>query len=345
MRWIFPLVLLASLAYLLNTFLLSLGWGAVLALATWPAIVWMEKKGFSRGLSVCSVTLGLIIGFGVPALIIVTSLTKELRVISLYLQHVNRIGLPPPEWVYELPMVQQYVLEWWQDHLAAPGSILRLLSQMPGATFGLISGRLSSIGAMLLANAFYVFLSFLTMIVLQLNAQTVVRYLDAAGNHLSAKTYSSIRRLLPLSIKGTALGLCTVAAMEGVVLGVAYAIAGAPMPILLGILTGYLALIPGGAPFSFIAVSVLLLAMGNITGAIGLLIWGSVELFLVDKFVRPKIIGNAVRLPFLAVLFGLLGGVTSMGVIGLFVGPFLVALLFEYLREIKAQQQGALLQP
>jgi predicted PurR-regulated permease PerM len=344
MHWIFPLVLFAALAFLLNTFLVSLAWGTVLALATWPVVVWLEKKGLSRGLSVSAVTIGLIVGFGVPALVIVTSLTKELRVISLYLQHVNRTGLPAPEWIYDLPVVQQYVVDWWQDHLAAPGSIMRLIGQMPGATFGLISGRLSSFGAMLVANAFFIFLSFLTMVVLQLNANTVMRYLDAAGNHLSAKTYNSIRRLMPLSIRGTALGLCTVAALEGVVLGVAYAIAGAPMPILLGIMTGYLALIPGGAPFSFIAVSVLLLAMGKITAAIGLMIWGSVELFLVDKFLRPKIIGNSVRLPFLAVLFGLLGGVTSMGVIGLFVGPFLVALLFEYLREIKAQQQGALLQ-
>jgi len=336
MRWIFPALLVLVLVVLLNTFLVSLMWGAVLALATWPVVTVLQVKGASRGLSVTITLLGLILLFGIPALLIVTSLTKELRAISIYLQAVNRTGLPAPEWMYTIPLLQEYALDWWKENLAAPGSILRLIGQMPGATFGLISGRLSSIGGMVLANALYVFLALLTMVILHLHAHVVVRHLDGAGWYLAPKTYAVLRRLLPLSIRGTALGLCSVAALEGVVLGMAYAIAGAPMPVLLGVLTGYLALIPGGAPFSFIAVSVLLLTLGKTTAAIGLVLWGSIELFLVDKFVRPKIIGNTVHLPFLAVLFGLLGGVTSMGVIGLFVGPFLVAVLFAYLREINA---------
>jgi len=336
MRWIFPALLLVALVVLLNTFLVSLMWGAVLALATWPIVAYLQTKGVSRGLSVAITLLGLILLFGIPALLIVSSLTKELRAISIYLQVVNRTGLPAPEWMYTIPLLQEYALDWWKEHLAAPGSILRLIGQMPGATFGLISGRLSSIGGMVLANALYVFLALLTMVILHLHAHVVVRHLDGAGWYLAPKTYAVLRRLLPLSIRGTALGLCSVAALEGVVLGVAYAIAGAPMPVLFGVLTGYLALIPGGAPFSFIAVSVLLLTLGKTTAAIGLVLWGSIELFLVDKFVRPKIIGNTVHLPFLAVLFGLLGGVTSMGVIGLFIGPFLVAVLFAYLREVNA---------
>jgi len=336
MRWILPVLLLLALVYLLDTFLVSLMWGAVLALATWPVLGWLQTKGVARGLSVTLVVLGLILIFGIPALLVATSLTRELRAISIYLQAVNRTGLPAPEWMYTIPLLQEYALEWWQENLAAPGSILRLIGQIPGATFGLISGRLSSIGGMALANALYVFLAFLTMVILQMNAQVVVRYLDSAGWHLAPRTYAVVRRLLPLSVRGTALGLCSVAVLEGVVLGIAYAIAGAPMPVLLGVLTGYLALLPGGAPFSFIAVSVLLLTIGKTTAAVGLVLWGSIELFLVDKFVRPKIIGSTVHLPFLAVLFGLLGGVTSMGVIGLFVGPFLVAMLFAWLREIHA---------
>jgi predicted PurR-regulated permease PerM len=141
-----------------------------------------------------------------------------------------------------------------------------------------------------------------------------------------------LRRLLPLSVRGTALGLCSVAILEGVVLGIAYAIAGAPAPVLLGVITGYMALIPGGAPLSFTLVSLLLLAQGDTTAALGLFSWGAFELFLVDKFLRPRLIGRRVELPFLAVLFGLLGGVSTLGMLGLFVGPFLMAVLFWWLR-------------
>jgi predicted PurR-regulated permease PerM len=93
-----------------------------------------------------------------------------------------------------------------------------------------------------------------------------------------------------------------------------------------------MALIPGGAPLSFTLVSLLLLAQGNATAAIGLFSWGAFELFMVDKFLRPRLIGARVELPFLAVLFGLLGGVSTMGMLGLFVGPFLMAVLFWWLR-------------
>jgi predicted PurR-regulated permease PerM len=66
---------------------------------------------------------------------------------------------------------------------------------------------------------------------------------------------------------------------------------------------------------------------------LGLFSWGAFELFMVDKFLRPRLIGRHVELPFLAVLFGLLGGVSTMGVLGLFIGPFLMAVLFWWLRD------------
>ena len=75
-----------------------------------------------------------------------------------------------------------------------------------------------------------------------------------------------------------------------------------------------------------------MLGQGHAGAALGLFCWGAFELFLVDKFIRPKLIGRRVELPFLAVLFGLLGGVSTMGVIGLFVGPFMMAVLFWWLR-------------
>jgi predicted PurR-regulated permease PerM len=159
-----------------------------------------------------------------------------------------------------------------------------------------------------------------------------VRHVDNAGLRLLPRQYPMLRRVFPLSVRGTALGLVSVAILEGCVLGLAYAIAGAPAPALLAVLTGYFALVPGGAPLSFTLVSLLLLGQGHSGAALGLFCWGAFELFMVDKFIRPKLIGRRVNLPFLAVLFGLLGGVSTLGVIGLFVGPFMMAILFEWLR-------------
>ena len=94
-----------------------------------------------------------------------------------------------------------------------------------------------------------------------------------------------------------------------------------------------MALIPGGAPTAFTLVSAYLVATGNVVAGIALFVWGSVELFIVDKTLRPKLVGGPIRLPFLPTFFGLIGGVKTMGLVGLFVGPVLMALIVAVWRE------------
>jgi len=124
-----------------------------------------------------------------------------------------------------------------------------------------------------------------------------------------------------------------IAVGEGIVLGVAYKIAGVPSAFLLGVITGFMALIPGGAPLSVTLISLYLVGSGSPIAALGLFAWGAIELFIVDKTLRPKLVGGPIRLPFLPTLFGLIGGVKTMGLVGLFVGPVLMALLVAIWRE------------
>src|SRR5690606_31299488 len=117
------------------------------------------------------------------------------------------------------------------------------------------------------------------------------------------------------------------------VLGIAYWIAGVPSPVLLGVATGFMALVPGGAPLSFTLVSLFLIGSGNLVAGLGLLAWGSIELFSVDKSLRPRLVGRPVKLPFLPTFFGLIDGVHTMGLVGLFIGTLLMALLVAMWRE------------
>ena len=113
----------------------------------------------------------------------------------------------------------------------------------------------------------------------------------------------------------------------------------------LGALTGVMALIPGGAPLSFTLVSIYLAASGSPMAGGALFVWGAVELFIVDKTLRPKLVGGPIKLPFLPTFFGLIGGVKTMGFLGLFIGPVLMALLVaiwrEWLREVELMDDSA----
>ncbi|GAB3546839.1 AI-2E family transporter [Noviherbaspirillum agri] len=330
---LFPLLFAALLALLLKHFLGSLAWAGLLAVITWPLHERLLRKGWSR-ISSASALIGLLlVSFIAPSIFLFNTLSNELSTVERLVGQLNQAGVPAPEWLSRLPLIAEPVLKWWEEHLAAPGGLNTLIRTTAGDLLPHLTSTVGTLGPTILANALYLFLALLTLFILYLEGPAVVRHVDHAGERLAPRHYAMLRRLFPLSVRGTALGLCSVAVLEGVVLGIAYAIAGAPAPALLGVITGYLALIPGGAPLSFTAVSLLLLGQGDPGAALGLFSWGAFELFLVDKFVRPKLIGNRVNLPFLAVLFGLLGGVSTLGVLGLFVGPFMMAVLYWWLRD------------
>ncbi len=334
---VLPVLFAIALALLLQHFLGSLAWAGLLAVITWPLHQRLQARGLPRAASAAVLLAALILCFVGPSLLLVKALGDELVAIQRLLAQLNEVGVPAPAWLAKVPVVSERILAWWTEHLAVPGGLNALIQTTLGDVMPHLTGAARFWGSVILANALYLFLTLLTLFVLYLHGPAVVRYVDGAGTRLLPAHYPNLRRILPLSVRGTALGLCSIAVLEGIVLGIAYYVAGAPAPAMLGVITGYLALIPGGAPLSFTMVSLLLLGQGNAGAALGLFTWGAVELFMVDKFIRPKLIGHRVNLPFLAVLFGLLGGVSTLGVLGLFVGPFMMAVLFSWLRAEQTQ--------
>jgi predicted PurR-regulated permease PerM len=135
------------------------------------------------------------------------------------------------------------------------------------------------------------------------------------------------------AVRGTVNGLVLVGLAEGVLLGIAYVVAGLSHPALFGLLTAVLATVPFGAPVVFIACALYLLAQAQTTAAIALLVFGMLVTFVADHFVRPLLIGNSTRLPFLWVLLGIFAGLETFGLVGLFLGPAVISILVAIWRE------------
>ncbi|MBS0480204.1 MAG: AI-2E family transporter, partial [Proteobacteria bacterium] len=143
-----------------------------------------------------------------------------------------------------------------------------------------------------------------------------------------------------LSVRGTIDGLVLVGLGVGAAMAVVYFFLGVPHPILLGFATAILAMIPFGAAVAFAVAASLLLVQGSPIGAIAVIVIGLGIVFVSDHFIRPALIGSATRLPFLWVLIGILGGVETLGLLGLFVGPATMAVLVMLWRELVEGEPG-----
>src|SRR3954454_23371961 len=137
-----------------------------------------------------------------------------------------------------------------------------------------------------------------------------------------------------VAVRGVVNGTVVVAVGEGVIIGIGYLVAGVPHAVLFAILTAAFAMLPLGAWFAFGAAALVMLLEGGSGLAAALVFgWGAVVMVIGDNFVQPGLIGGAARLPFLWALIGIVGGLETFGLVGLFLGPGIMAALLTIWRE------------
>ncbi len=135
-------------------------------------------------------------------------------------------------------------------------------------------------------------------------------------------------------------GLLLAAFAQALLAGLGYWGAGVKAPAFWGAAIAVVALIPFGAPLVWGSIGVWLLLQGQVGAGLGLLLWGALAISWIDKLVRPLIISGVAKIPFLLVLYGILGGLAAFGLIGLFVGPVILAILLALWREWTANNAG-----
>ncbi|MDQ0456574.1 putative PurR-regulated permease PerM [Rhizobium paknamense] len=332
-RWLLVAVLLAS-AYFFYGFIVPVLAAMVIGFASWPAYrQLLNAVGGNRTLG-ATIAIILVVSFiVVPIFLAGIYAVDEVKTWGAWALKANEIGAPTPAWLLQVPLAGEWLADHWSRYVGHPGAMGELVQLFSGANIGTIYRGLLVIGS----SAFHGLLTLLFMLIslffVYRDGERIVEQLDVVGERILPGRWERVSRLVPLTISSTVTGMGVIAVGEGIVLGTAYWIAGVPSPVTLGIMTGFMALIPGGAPLSFTLVSIYLAASGSVVAGIGLLAWGTVELFIVDKTLRPRLVGGPIKLPFLPTFFGLVGGVKTMGFLGLFVGPVLMAILVAIWRE------------
>src|SRR5262249_41049397 len=136
-------------------------------------------------------------------------------------------------------------------------------------------------------------------------------------------------------------GLLGTALAQGVLAGVGFAIFGVPSPVFFGFVTALASLIPAGPALIWIGACIWLWTQGWVWAAVGLALWGGLLVSSIDNVLRPLLISGPTRIPFMLVFFGVVGGVASLGLVGMFVGPVLLAVGFGLLAEFPTRYRSA----
>lgn len=316
----------ATALYTLHSFLPALAWGCVFAIATWPLYTracraWRNVVGGTLLAALFTAVMALI--FVIPLALLTLQAIGEAQSALHWIDNARTHGVPVPDALSHLPFGRVTITQWWQSHLTDPRNISGMLGTLDSRGMAITK----ALGAQIAHRGTLFCFSILTLFFLYKDGPSVIRQCRVASCRAFGRRGETIGRQIVASVHGTVQGLVLVGIGEGIILGAAYMIAGAPHPALFGVITAVAAMIPFCALVAVGVVSLLLLAQGASIASIIIFTLGAMVIFIADHFVRPALIGGTTKLPFLWVLLGILGGAETWGLIGLFIGPAIMAAL------------------
>ena len=317
--------------YVLWPFMSSLVWAAILASTCWPALLWLDR--LSRGrrwLSATLLTAVITLVVLGPVTAVAFGLAESVAELGQGIKDLMSTGLPDaPAWLRDLPLVGPVLFEYWQRLSHDGQRLMTELSRLaePAQKLALDTGRVVGKGVIDLGLS--VFLAFF----LFLNGEGLADRLRVAVSRLAGARAGYLIEITQGTVNGVIYGILGTALAQGVLATIGFLIAGVPAAMLLGVMTFFFSVVPVGPPLVWGGAALWLFQQGSTGWAVFVAVWGFFLVSTVDNVIKPFIISRGSQLPFAVVLLGVLGGVLAFGVIGVFLGPTLLALGYRLLSE------------
>ena len=324
-RWIAVLAATGIALYLcwlmLRPFVGVLEWAAVLVIVFYPVHKRLAKKIKRRGLSALISSLLVIFIVLLPLTFLTIALANELADAARNLPvHVNQL-------VESQAPVAGRVSKWMQDHAPVEAQrsqefIAEQLKEAGAVLLGQSLGLMENILSGILKTFFVIF----TMYYLFRDGDKIVAALPAVLPLKKSQSDALIARASQVVSAGV-YGVVTIAMIQGLLGGLAFWVLGVPSPVLWAVLMTFVCMIPiAGSFLVWLPLSIYLMMTGHWAKAIFLLLWGTLVISTIDNFLRPKLINNQTKLHELFVFFSVLGGISVFGLLGIVLGPVVLAI-------------------
>ncbi len=324
------LILIGTSFWILRPFLLAVVWGATIVVATWPTMLRLQARLRSRALAVTIMSGTMVLVFVVPLVLAVYALIDNADAIMEWARTFSTASIPPPpEWISRIPLVGAKIAERWTSIAAAGNADLAArLGPHLAAGAAWLAGALGSFGSL----AFHFLLTVIITVVMYSQGEAARAGLIRFGRRLAGERGEGIVVLAGQAIRAVALGVVVTALAQTILAGLGLAVAGIPFAALL---TGVILLlcIAQLGPILVLVPAVIWLFWTDQTAwGTALLIW-TVGVGTMDNVLRPFLIRRGADLPMLLIFAGVIGGLVSFGIVGLFVGPVVLAVTYTLLKD------------
>ncbi|MCS2171372.1 AI-2E family transporter YdiK [Scandinavium sp. TWS1a] len=338
---LFLALMIVACLWIVRPFVLGFAWAATIVIATWPLLLKLQRLLFGRrSLAVLVMTLLLFLLFVIPIALLVNSLVDG----SGPLVHAittGNIALPDLGWLNSIPLVGSKLYTGWHSLLDMGGSaIMAKVRPYIGTTTTWFVGQAAHIGRFMMHCGLMLLFSAL----LYWQGEKVAFGVRYFATRLAAKRGDAAVLLAGQAIRAVALGVVVTALVQAVLGGIGLAISGVPYATLLTVVMIFSCLVQLGPLVVLIPSIIWLYWTGDTTWGTVLLVWSCV-VGTMDNFIRPMLIRMGADLPMILILTGVIGGLIAFGMIGLFIGPVLLAVswrLFDaWVREVPPPSDDA----
>jgi predicted PurR-regulated permease PerM len=321
--------LIAASFWIMRPFLLALIWATIIVVATWPIMLRVQAwLGGRRSLAVAVMTLALLLVFIVPfSLAVGTIMSRSDQIVGWAKEFATYSLPPPPAWAGKLPVVGSKLTQAWQETTAAgPGGLRARLAPHTGEILKWFAGQAGSFGMM--------FVQFLLTViiaaVLYYGGETAARGIRRFACRLAGERGEEAAILAGKSIRGVALGIILTALIQSFLAGIGFAVTGVPAPALLAAIIFILAVAQLPVLLVLAPAVIWVYWTGDSVWGTVLLVW-SIGVGSIDNIMRPLLIRKGADLPLLLIFTGVIGGLIAFGIIGLFIGPVVLAVTYRLL--------------
>ena len=324
-------LLILSCAWIVRPFVTAFLWASVIVISTWPLLIRLQARLWGkRGLAAAGMTIALLLVLIVPLAFAVGALVRNIDGIAARVGELKTLAIPPPpEWLTGSVLGRGKLATTWA-YLASQGPDGLAAQVMPYASRFLIwfVGQIGGAGAMILQFLLTAIIS----AVLYMNGEATARGVRKFAIRLAGANGDRAAVLAAGSIRGVSIGIVVTALIQTLIAGTGLAIASTPGALLLTATILFLSLAQLGPALIMIPAVIWEFHSGSGVAEGIFLVFALVSM-TIDNFIRPILIRKGADLPLLLIFTGVIGGMISMGIMGIFLGPVILAVTYNLLKD------------